>query len=305
MIIHTSLLPYLIFTLFIIGMLGVDLFWHRVSQDMSLKKAAVWSVCWIALALLFNVYIYFSRGLEDALSFLTGYLIEKSLSIDNLFVFLMIFNFFHTPSACLHKVLFWGIFAAIVLRCIFIFAGIALLAQFHWMMYLFGAFLIYTGISLGLEKDKEFHPEQNPILRGFRYLFPCTDNYEKDRFFIVKNSRWLATPLFVVLLVVETTDVIFAVDSIPAILAITQDPFIVYTSNIFAILGLRALFFILQPMLALFHLLHYALAVILVFIGIKMVLSDWVHIPTGWVLGWVFMCLSLAVILSKFSPPKN
>ncbi len=296
---------YLLFTLFIIAMLGIDLFWHQHAHKMSLKIALAWSGLWICLALAFNIYLYYSHGVEDALSFLTGYLIEKSLSIDNIFVFLMIFRYFHTPVSCMHKVLFWGVFGAILLRCLFIFAGIALLAFFHWVIYVFGAFLIYTGITLALEKDKEIHPENNPLLVGFRSLFPSISTYEGDRFFVVKNSKWLATPLFVVLLSIETSDLIFAVDSIPAILAITQDPFIVFTSNIFAILGLRALFFVIRPMIDLFHLLHYALAAIMIFIGLKMIFSEWIEIPTLWALGFVFVSLSLSVFLSWYFPSKK
>lgn len=298
-----DLLPWILFNLFIVLMLALDLLvFHRKAHAVSMKEAICWTAFWIGLALLFNVYIYYTRGLEAALSFLTGYLIEKSLSVDNLFVFLLIFKYFNTPVQSLHKVLFWGVLGAIILRALFIWFGIVLIANFHWIIYLFGAFLVVMGIKLWQEKDKEIHPERNLILRLFSYWFPFTKDYVNDRFFVVRNSKYYATPLFAVLIAIETTDVIFAVDSIPAILAITLDPFIVYTSNIFAILGLRSLYFVLSHIMTLFHYLHYGLSVILVFIGMKMLFVDFVKIPTLVALGIVFFVLLASIVLSLIYP---
>lgn len=213
--------------------------------------------------------IYFWRGSETALEFLTGYLVEKSLSVDNIFVFLLIFSYFRAPSVYQHKVLFWGILGALIMRAIFIVTGVALIQKFRWVIYIFGAFLVLTGIKMAKERGKEIHPEKNPVLKLFRRFVPVTDGYEDGKFFVKKNRHYLATPLFIVLLVVESTDVIFAVDSIPAILAITMDPFIVYTSNVFAILGLRALYFALAGIMPLFHHFHWALSAILYSWGLR------------------------------------
>lgn len=300
-----DLLPWIIFNVVVLALLAVDLFFHRQARNVSMKEASLWSLFWISLALLFNVYIYYARGSQDGIDFLTGYLIEKALSVDNLFVFLLIFKYFHTPKSYLHKVLFWGVLGAIVMRALFIWLGIALITNFHWILYLFGAFLIYTGIKLGLEKDKEIHPEHNFVLRIFKYFFPVTKHYSDDKFLVLENGKYFATPLLVVLVAIETTDLIFAVDSIPAILAITTDPFIVYTSNICAILGLRSLFFVLSHIMSLFHYLHYALSFILTFIGAKMLFADLIKIPTGITLGIVFMILLLSIIASICFPKKN
>ncbi|KPK99298.1 MAG: hypothetical protein AMJ91_08295, partial [candidate division Zixibacteria bacterium SM23_73_3] len=278
---------------------------HRKAHVIKIKEALAWSAFWITLALLFNLGIYFWRGPETALEFLTGYLIEKSLSLDNLFVFLLIFSYFRVPSLYQHKVLFWGIIGALIMRAVFIFTGIALVQKFHWVIYIFGAFLILSGIKMGLQKGKEIHPERNPVLRLFRRFMPVTDGYEDSKFFIKRAGRYLATPLFIVLLVVETTDVIFAVDSIPAILAITLDPFIVYTSNVFAILGLRALYFALAGLMRLFHYLHYGLSAILVFVGVKMLLVDVYKIPVAIALGVVASILLISVIASIIRPRKE
>lgn len=294
------------FNLFILILLAFDLgIFHRRSHRITFREALVWSGVWIALALSFNAAIYLWRGPQVALEFLTGYLIEKSLSVDNIFVFLLIFSYFRVPEQYQHKVLFWGILGALILRALFIVTGVALLRQFHAVIYLFGALLIITGIRLALEKDKEVHPERNPVLRLFRRLMPVSHHAPDGRFFLRQGGRLMATPLFVVLLVVETTDVIFAVDSIPAILAITQDPFIVYTSNVFAILGLRALYFVVADMLRSFHHLHHGLAVILVFVGLKMLCSDVVEIPIGLSLAVVACTLLLSVIASLVWPRKS
>ncbi|MFO1464028.1 MAG: TerC family protein [bacterium] len=294
---------WLIFLVFILVMLLLDLLvFNRKAHAVRIKEAILWSVFWIALALLFNLGIYFAEGHDLALQFLSGYLIEKSLSVDNLFVFLLIFSYFRVPAVYQHKVLFWGIFGALVFRAIFIFAGIALLEKFHWLMYLLGAFLVFTGIKLVFETEKEVHPEKNPLLKVVRKIFPITSDYEGDRFFLRRGAKLMATPLFVVLVAIETTDVIFAVDSVPAVLAISRDPFIVFSSNAFAILGLRALFFALAGLMRAFHYLNYGLAAILSFIGVKMILSGWYKIPTIYALGFIALCLLLSSLASLLWP---
>jgi tellurite resistance protein TerC len=298
-----QILPWVIFNLFVLAMLALDLgVFHRKTHVIEIKEALLWSAFWIALALLFNLGLYFWRGAETALAFLTGYLIEKSLSVDNIFVFLLIFSYFGVPPLYQHKVLFWGIVGALIMRAIFIFAGITLIEKFHWVIYIFGAFLVLSGIKLALQKEKKIHPERNPVLRLFRKFMPVADQYEDARFFISKGGRSFASPLFIVLLVIETTDVVFAVDSIPAILGITLDPFIVYTSNVFAILGLRALYFALAGIMQLFHYLHYGLSAILVFVGVKMLLADLYKIPIGIALGVVAGILIISVIVSLIHP---
>jgi tellurite resistance protein TerC len=297
---------WIVFNLFVLAMLVLDLkVFHRDAHEVKIREALMWSAFWIALALTFNVGIYFWRGSEDALEYLTGYLIEKSLSVDNIFVFLLIFSYFRVSAQYQHKILFWGILGALIMRAILIFAGVALIERFHWIIYVFGAFLVFTGIKLAFEKDKEIEPEKNPALLFVRRFMPVTERFEGDRFFIRQAGRLFATPLFLVLVVVETTDVIFALDSIPAILAITTDPFIVYTSNVFAILGLRALYFALAGLLQLFHYLHYGLSAILVFVGIKMLVSDIFHIPVGAALGVVGGILALSVIASMIWPAAH
>ncbi|MBI4722974.1 MAG: TerC family protein, partial [Candidatus Stahlbacteria bacterium] len=270
------------FNVFVIGLLVIDLLvFNRKAHEIKMKEALLWCAVWISLALLFNLWVYYSFGHEKALEFLSAYLIEKSLSVDNLFVFLMIFTYFRVPSIYQHKVLFLGILGAIIMRTIFIFAGVALLHKFHWVIYVFGLFLIFIGIKMALQKEKqEIHPEKNPVLKLFRKIMPVTDSYEADKFIVRKMGKYFATPLLVVLVVIETTDVIFAVDSIPAVLAISRDVFIVYTSNIFAILGLRALFFVLAKIMKMFHYLNYGLSAILVFVGVKMFISHIYKINT-------------------------
>jgi tellurite resistance protein TerC len=301
----TKILIWIGFNIFVILMLALDLgVFHRKAHVIKIKEALLWSGFWIALALLFNLGIYFWRGPETALEFLTGYLIEKSLSVDNLFVFLLIFSYFDVPPLYQHKVLFWGILGALIMRAIFIAAGITLIQAFHWIIYLFGIFLIFTGIKIALHKEREIHPERNPVIRIFRRLMPVSDQYEGDQFIVKKGRQYLFTPLFLVLLMIETTDVIFAVDSIPAILAITMDPFIVYTSNVFAILGLRALYFALAGMMRLFHHLHYGLSAILVLVGIKMLLADIYKIPTVIALALIAGILLVSIIVSTARPRK-
>lgn len=294
-----GILPWILFNLFVLAMLALDLgVFHRKAHEVKIKEAVAWSAVWIALALLFNVGVYFWRGPEQAQAFLTGYLIEKSLSVDNIFVFLLIFSYFHVDSIYQHKVLYWGILGALIMRGVFIAAGVTLIQQFHWVIYIFGAFLVLTGIKMALQKHKEIHPERNPVLKLFRRFLPTTDHYVQGKFFVKPNRRILATPLFAVVLVVETTDLIFAADSIPAILAITPDSFIVYTSNVFAILGLRALYFALAGAMRLFHYLHFGLSSILVFIGIKMLLADIYKIPIFIALSVVAGILIISVVVS-------
>lgn len=301
-----QVLLWVIFNIFVLAMLALDLgVFHRKAHVVKIKEALLLSAFWITLALLFNLGIYFWRGPETALEFLTGYLIEKSLSVDNLFVFLLIFSYFRVPSLYQHKVLFWGILGALIMRAIFILTGVTLIQKFHWVIYIFGAFLILSGIKMALQKDKEIHPERNPVLRLFRRFMPVTDGYEDSKFFIKRAGRLLATPLLVVLLVVETTDIFFAVDSVPAILAITLDPFIVYTSNVFAILGLRALYFALAGLMPLFHYLHYGLSAILVFVGVKMLLANIYKIPIAIALSVVASILLISVIASIIRPRKE
>ncbi|RJP78820.1 MAG: TerC family protein [Candidatus Zixiibacteriota bacterium] len=291
------------FNVFVLIMLALDLgVFNRKAHVVTVREALIWTGVWIALALLFNLGILYWMGSERALEYLTGYLIEKSLSVDNIFVFLLIFSYFSVPAQYQHKVLFWGILGALVMRAIFIFTGIALIERFHWIIYVFGAFLIFTGIRIALQKEKDIHPERNPLLKLARRLFPVTPGYEGNRFFIRRGGKLMATPLILVLLMVETTDLIFAVDSIPAILAITRDPFIVYTSNVFAILGLRALYFALAGAMRLFHFLHYGLSAILVLVGVKMVLEDFWHPPVTLTLGSVLLILGGSIAASLIWP---
>ncbi len=294
------------FNIFVLILLALDLgIFHRTDRPIKLKESLYWSVIWIVVALLFNVVVYFWRGTDTALQFLTGYLIERSLSVDNLFVFLMLFSYFRVAPLYQYKVLFWGILGALIMRALFIATGIALIHMFHWVIYVFGGFLIFIGIKMAFEKEKEIHPEKNPVLKIFRKFMPITENYVGGKFFIRKGKKNFATPLFVVLLVIETTDVIFAFDSIPAILAITTDPFIVYTSNVFAILGLRALYFAIAKVMELFHYLNIGLAVILVFVGVKMLLSNFCAIPVSIALGVVALTLAISILTSIAFPQKQ
>lgn len=285
-------------------MLVLDLgVFHRRAHTVKFREALAWSVVWIALAAIFAVVIFFWHGRTPMLEFVTGYVIELSLSVDNLFVFLLIFRFFQVPPAHQHKVLFWGILGALIMRAVFIAAGVGLIQKFHWIVYVFGAFLVYSGIKLFFQEEAEIHPEKNPVLRLFRRFVPVTKDYEGNKFFI-RRAGLYATPLFVVLLVVETTDLLFAVDSIPAILAITRDAFIVYTSNVFAILGLRSMYFALSGMMEMFRYLHYGLSLVLVFVGAKMLLSYYFEIPTHLALVAVAGVLAISVIASLVNPKK-
>jgi tellurite resistance protein TerC len=285
-------------------MLALDLgIFHRRAHTVRFKEALAWSAAWISLAAIFAVLVFFWHGRGEALEFITGYVIELSLSVDNLFVFLVIFRYFKVPSHDQHKVLFWGIVGALVMRAIFIVAGVSLINRFHWIIYVFGLLLLYSGFKLLRQGETEIHPEQNPVLRLFRRYVPVTKDYVGDKFFVRKPGLF-ATPLFVVLLVVETTDVLFAVDSIPAVLAITRDAFIVYTSNVFAILGLRSMYFALAGLMEMFRYLHYGLATILMFVGIKMLGSAYFKLPT-----WIALCvvlgvLTISVVASLLNPKK-
>ncbi|HXG50973.1 MAG TPA: TerC family protein [candidate division Zixibacteria bacterium] len=294
------------FNIFVLGMLALDLgVFHRKAHVVSMREAALWSAVWIALALVFNVGIYLFWGRDPALEFFTGYVIEKSLSVDNLFVFLMIFHYFATPAEYQHRILFWGIVGALIMRAIFIVAGASLLENFHWTIYVFGGFLIITGLKMLAQGDHKIEPARNPAVRLMRRLLPITAEYEDQRFFVRKNGRCWATPLLLVLVVVETTDVVFAVDSIPAIFAITRDPFIVYTSNVFAILGLRALYFLLAGVLEMFRYLKIGLSLVLCFVGTKMVIVDVYEIPIVVSLGVVASILGLAFAASLIARPSE
>jgi tellurite resistance protein TerC len=302
----TAGLAWLIFSVIVLGMLVLDLgVFHRGSHQVSIKEALVWSVVWIVIALLFNLGIYFVKGPNSAFQFLSAYILERSLSFDNLFVFLLVFNYFHVPSIYHHRILFWGIIGALVMRAVFIASGIALINMFHWMIYVFGVILIMTGFKLVFEKDKKIEPEKNILLKLFRRIMPVSDGYDGGKFFTRKNARLFATPLMVVLIVIETTDVIFAIDSIPAVLAISVDPFIVYTSNVFAILGLRALYFALEGLMRLFHHLHYGLSLILILIGIKMLLASIIEIPTVIALAAITLILVASIVASIIWPQKG
>lgn len=293
---------WIFFNIFVLIMLGIDLFVHRKDHTVGMKEALIWSAIWTVIALAFNVLVYFWLGSKLALEFFTGYLIERTLSVDNLFVFLLIFSYFAVPSQYQRKVLFWGIFGALIMRAIFIAAGLTLINMFHWVIYLFGLFLIYTGIKMARQQEEEIHPEKNVVIKLFRKMMPVTKNYVEGKFFTRVDGRLFSTPLFVVLLVVETSDVIFAVDSIPAILAITRDPFIVYSSNVFAILGLRALYFAIAGLMQIFHHLNYGLCVILIFVGVKMLVSSVFEIPSLVALGVIALVLILSIVASLIWP---
>ena len=269
-----SLYFWIGFHIFIFGMLALDLgVFHKHSHKVSVKEALIWTVVWISAAMLFNVIVYFELGKQQALEFFAGYLIEKSLSVDNIFVFILIFSFFAVKEEYQHRVLFWGVLGALVMRAIFIFAGVALINKFHWIILIFGGFLVYSGIHMLFQKDAAVDPEKNPVVKFFKKFLPVTDSYHGDKLFVRQNHKLFATPLFLVLLVIESSDLIFAVDSIPAILAVSQDKLIVYTSNVFAILGLRSLYFAIAGIMGYFRFLKVGLAFVLSFVGIKMLLA--------------------------------
>jgi tellurite resistance protein TerC len=287
------------FNLFVLFMLALDLgVFNKHEHEVSLKEAALWTTVWVSLAFAFNLFLFVEIGKTRALEFTTGYLIELSLSVDNIFVFLVILKFFSVPNRTRHRVLFWGVLGALVMRAIMIFAGVLLLRRFHWLIYVFGAFLIYTGIKMFKHTEGEIHPERNPVLNFVRKFVRITKEYHGSKFFIAEAGRNVATPLLAVLIMIETTDVVFALDSIPAIFAITRDPLIVYTSNIFAILGLRSMFFLLQGVMTRFVYLHYGLAVVLMFVGAKMVAADLFPIPINLSLVVVGVVLLVSIVAS-------
>jgi tellurite resistance protein TerC len=294
-----------VFSVFVLGMLALDLgVFSRKPHEVHFREALAWSGVWVALALVFNGWIYLRFGSERSLEFLTGYVVEKALSVDNIFVFVVLFAAFAVPKIYEHRVLFWGVIGAIVMRAIFIGLGAALLTRFHWVIYIFGTILIVTGIRLLVQREHEPHPERNPMFRFARRFIPAVPEYHGKKFFIKLNGKWFATPLFLVLVAIEATDVVFAVDSIPAIFAITEDPFIVYTSNIFAILGLRAMYFLLAGVIDRFHLLKIGLAFVLLFVGVKMVVVDLVKIPIVVSLIVIATILGGSVVASLLWPKR-
>jgi tellurite resistance protein TerC len=302
-----ALWPWLVFNLFILLMLALDLgVLRRNSHEVTLKEAAVWSVAWVAMSLIFNAGVYYFMGQDAGLAFLTGYLIEKALSIDNIFVFVLLFSYFQVPPQYQHRILFWGVLGALVMRGVMIAAGAVLIAQYHSVMYVFGAFLVITGIRMATQREHSIKQEANPVIRLLQRFMPFTDEYHGQKFFIKQliggRTRFVATPLFLVLVMVETTDLVFAVDSIPAIFAITQDAFLVYTSNVFAILGLRSLYFLLVGVIHKFHFLKLGLSAILVFVGLKMLVADSYKVPVGLSLAVIALLLIVSIVASFLFP---
>jgi tellurite resistance protein TerC len=299
------------FNVLVLAMLAVDLgVFHRDAHEVRLKEAAAWTGVWVTLALVFNYGVFHFGGRQAGLEFLTGYLIEKALSVDNIFVFVLLFSYFQVPSKYQHRVLFWGIIGALLMRGGMIFAGAALIERFHWIIYVFGGFLVVTGIRMALQRETHVDPDANPVLRLLKRIIPVTSGYQGQALFVRGEAkpgsrlRWMATPLFVVLVAVETTDLVFAVDSIPAIFAVTSDPFLVYTSNVFAILGLRSLYFLLAGVIHRFHFLKLGLSAVLAFVGGKMLLADVYEVPIGVSLGVIAVVLAISVVASLLFPKK-
>jgi tellurite resistance protein TerC len=302
----SAVVGWVVFGVLVLGLLALDLgLGRRRVEALPLREALAWSALWISVAILFGVGIYDRSGSVLALEYFTGYLVELSLSVDNVFVFLLLFTYFRVPAPHQHRVLFWGILGALVMRGIFIAAGVTLIERFEAVVYIFGAVLIGSGVKMAMDRDVEIHPERNPVLRLARRVLPLTKDFVGGRFFTVEAGRRMATPLFVVLLMVETSDLLFAVDSIPAVLAITRDPFVVYTSNIFAILGLRSLYFALAGFLELFHYLSLGISVILILVGAKMLLSEVVVVPTQLSLLAIVLVLAASVVGSILRPKKT
>ncbi len=301
-----NIFAWTVFGILVCGMMFLDLgVFNRKAHEVKIKEALIWSGLWIGLAFLFNLGILIFRGHEMAMKFLAGYLLEESLSVDNLFVFLLIFNFFKVPSHYQHKTLYWGIMGAIIFRIIFIAAGVTLISRFHWILYIFGALLIVTAYKLAFGEEKEVDPAKNPLVKIFRKFMPVTEDYEHEKFFVLRGEKKYATPLVVVLLVIATTDIVFAMDSIPAVLGITTDSFVVYTSNIFAVLGLRSIFFALAGLMRLFRYLNYGLSVVLAFIGVKMLVSGFFYIPVGVALVAVASILGISILISVLRPASG
>ena len=294
------------FTLLVLALLAIDLgFFQRKAHSIGFKEAAIWSAVWVSLSAVFNVFVWLRFGGVDALEFTTGYLIEKALAVDNLFVFAVIFGYFKVPARYQQRVLLWGILGALLMRAVFIGLGATLLARFHFVLYVFGGLLVLTGIRLATQKGHGVDPANNAVVRAFRRLVPMTDGFRKGHFTVIEHGRRLATPLLLVLVLIEASDVVFAIDSIPAIFAVTEDPFIVYTSNIFAILGLRSMYFLLAGVIERFHLLKYGLAAVLVFVGTKMLLSDVFKVPIGVSLSVVLLLVGSAVAASLMFPHRE
>lgn len=301
-----TIISWVLFHVLVFGLMALDLFvFHKKEHEIKTKEAILWSIFWILISLTFNFFIYLAKGPDAAVEFLTAYVVEKSLSVDNLFVFLMIFTYFHVPLLHQHKVLTWGIIGALIFRIIFILTGVTLIHHFHFILYVLGAFLIVIGIKMALQKDKEIHPENNFFIKLLKRFFPVSDKFDNGNFFTKVNATTYATPLFVTLLVVESTDIVFAIDSIPAVLAISNDSFIVYTSNVFAILGLRALYFALAGSLQYFCYLNYGLAIILSFIGVKILIADWYKIDILYALLTVGLILFISVLASLLFPKAD
>lgn len=292
-------LLFILFNVFILGMLALDLgVFHKRAHKVSLQEATIWSIVWIALSLTFNAGLFIFVGDKTGLEFLTGYLIEKSLSVDNIFVFIVIFSYFGVPSKYQHKILFWGILGALIMRGLFIAIGAALIAQFSWILYIFGGVLVVSGAKMMFQKETEVHPDKNLFIRMTKKLFPVVTGFESNHFVVRKNGKLFITTMLLVLITVETTDVVFALDSIPAVFGVTRDPFIVYSSNVFAILGLRALYFVLAGIMNTFYYLKYGLSVVLIFIGLKMLVEGFVHVSIGLSLLVVGGILTISVIAS-------
>jgi tellurite resistance protein TerC len=300
---------WILFNLFALGMLLLDLFvFHRSGRIVRSSEALAWSGMWIALAAAFALFIFFWQGRQIALEFVTGYVLELSLSVDNLFLFLVIFRYFAVPEQHQRSVLFWGILGALLMRGVFILAGVGLIQRFHWIVYFLGALLVYSGIRLGFAGEHQVDPAKNPAVRALRRLVPITDDFQGGRFFVrgwKGNPGLYATPLLLVLAVIETTDILFAVDSIPAILAVTLNAFIVYTSNVFAILGLRSMYFAVSGLMRVFRFLHTGLALVLVLVGVKMIAVDYVRVSTLVTLGTVAGVLAVSIIASVLYPLKR
>jgi tellurite resistance protein TerC len=298
-----ALWPWVAFTAFVLAVLALDLgVFHRKAHEVTVREAATWSAVWVALALAFAYGVHRVMGPDAGLQFLGGYLIEKALSVDNIFVFVLVFSYFGVPPRYQHRVLFWGILGALVMRGAMIAAGAALLARFHWVVYLFGAFLVVTGVRMAVRRDDPVSPEGSPVIRLVRRLVPVSGRYHGQRFLVREGGRLVATPLLVALAIVETTDLVFAVDSIPAVFAVTTEPFLVYTSNVFAILGLRSLYFLLARVIHRFHHLKLGLSAVLVFVGAKMLLADVVTVPVGVSLGVIALVLGASVAASLRFP---
>lgn len=298
-----ELVLWISFNLFILLMLALDLgIFQRKPHKIKVKEALIWSTVWIILALIFNVFIYFEMGEQKALEYFTGYLIERSLSVDNIFVFILLFSYFKVPGIYQHKILFWGVLGALLLRASLIAVGSVLVAKFSWILYLFGAFLLFTGFKMAFQAESEIDPERNFVIRWFKKFFPVTHEYHEGKFIVTIDKKKFATPMLLVLVAVEFADLVFAFDSIPAIFAVTTDPFIIYTSNIFAILGLRTLYFALAGIMHKFHYLKIGLSLILIFIGFKMLIVDLYKIPIMFSLGIIAMILITSVVYSLFRP---